>query len=55
MKEIMMDSVPAGESAERENFANRKLIRPTLPRAENHGNHNGAPMHAGETRAPGAA
>ena len=30
MKEIM-DPVPAGVS-EKENFANRKLIRPTLPR-----------------------
>ncbi len=38
MREIM-DSVGASESAEKENFANRKLIRPTLPRAENHGNH----------------
>jgi host factor-I protein len=37
MKDIMV-SVPAGESAEKENFANRKLIRPTLARAENHGN-----------------
>ena len=35
-----MSPAPAGESAERENFANRKLIRPTLPRVENHGNHN---------------
>src|SRR2546430_14653399 len=35
-----MDPVPAGEVIEKENFANRKLIRPTLPRAENHGNHN---------------
>jgi len=34
-----MDPVPVGESSEKENFANRKLIRPTLPRAENHGNH----------------
>lgn len=41
-----MSPVPAGESAERENFSNRKLIRPTLPRAENHGNHNGAPVSA---------
>jgi sRNA-binding regulator protein Hfq len=49
MKEIM-DSVPAGESAEKENFANRKLIRPTLPRAENHGNHSGAPMPVQERR-----
>jgi|SRR5580704_1396806 host factor-I protein len=42
MKEILMTPVPAGDSAERESFSNRKLIRPTLPRVENHGNHNGA-------------
>jgi host factor-I protein len=42
MKEIM-DPLPAGQSADKESFANRKLIRPTLPRTENnnHGNHNG--------------
>lgn len=45
-----MSPVPAGESAERENFANRKLIRPTLPRVENHGNHNSAPMPVPERR-----
>ena len=45
-----MSPVPAGESAERENFANRKLIRPTLPRIENHGNHNSAPAVAQERR-----
>jgi len=45
-----MTPVPAGESSERENFANRKLIRPTLPRAENHGNHNSAPMPVQERR-----
>ena len=45
-----MTPVPAGESAERENFANRKLIRPTLPRIENHGNHNGAPTPVQERR-----
>jgi len=49
MKEIMMP-VPAGESADKENFANRKLIRPTLPRAENHGNHNPMPVQAQERR-----
>jgi host factor-I protein len=43
MKEIM-EPVHAGESSEKENFANRKLIRPTLPRAENYNNHNSAPM-----------
>lgn len=43
MKEIM-DPLPASQSAEKESFANRKLIRPILPRTENnanHGNHNG--------------
>lgn len=50
MKDILMTPVPAGESAERENFANRKLIRPTLPRVENHGNHNAAPMPVQERR-----
>ena len=48
MKEIM-DPVPAGIS-EKENFANRKLIRPTLPRVENHNNHNSASMQAPERR-----
>ncbi len=49
MKEIM-DPVRANDSAEKENFANRKLIRPTLPRVENHGNHNPAPVQAQERR-----
>jgi host factor-I protein len=49
MKEIMMP-VPAGDSAEKENFANRKLIRPTLPRTENHGNHSPMPAQAQERR-----
>lgn len=38
MKDIM-DPIATGHS-EKENFANRKLIRPTLQRVENHGNHN---------------
>jgi host factor-I protein len=38
MKETM-DPVPA-EISEKENFANRKLIRPTLPRVENYNSHN---------------
>jgi len=38
MKETM-DAVPA-EISEKENFANRKLIRPTLPRVENYNNHS---------------
>ncbi len=50
MKDTVMTPVPAGESAERENFANRKLIRPTLPRIENHGNHNSAPVQVQERR-----
>ena len=50
MKDTVMTAVPAGESEERENFANRKLIRPTLPRVENHGNHNSSPMPAQERR-----
>jgi host factor-I protein len=53
MKEIMMDSAPAGTSAEKENYGNRKLIRPTLPRDGNHGshsNHNGLPVMAPERR-----
>jgi len=50
MKEILMTPVPAGDSGERENFANRKLIRPTLPRTENHGNHNSTPMPVQERR-----
>ncbi len=40
MKEIM-DSIPAQPAGDEENFANRKLIRPALPRPDhNHGNHN---------------
>jgi len=49
MKEIM-DTAIAGESSEKENFANRKLIRPTLPRGENHNNHNSAPLQSQERR-----
>jgi sRNA-binding regulator protein Hfq len=37
MKETM-EPLPAS-SVEKESFANRKLIRPTLPRPENNGNH----------------
>jgi host factor-I protein len=49
MKEITMDPIPAG-SAEKESFANRKLIRPTLPRVESHGNQNAAAMPAPRER-----
>jgi host factor-I protein len=50
MKEIMDHPVPSGESTDKENFANRKLIRPTLARVENHGNHNAAAMPVAERR-----
>ena len=55
MKEIMMDSAPAAASADKENYGNRKLIRPTLPRGENHNNHgshgsHGAPVAVPERR-----
>lgn len=40
MKDIIMDSVPATERADKENYGNRKLIRPILQRPDNHGNHN---------------
>jgi len=40
MKEIL-DSMPAQPVVDDENFANRKLIRPALPRTDhNHGNHS---------------
>jgi host factor-I protein len=45
MKDTMDPTLPKPPSDEQENFANRKLIRPALPRVEhNHGNHN--PGHA---------
>jgi host factor-I protein len=49
MKDIM-EPLPAQTNAEKENFANRKLIRPTLPRGENHGNHAPSPMQGQERR-----
>ena len=45
-----MDPISAGASAEKESFANRKLIRPTLSRPENHGNHNSPQLQGGERR-----
>lgn len=42
MKDIM-DPIPAADPSGKENFANRKLIRPTLARTDNHGNHNHIP------------
>ena len=45
-----MDSTPVQQHDE-ENFANRKLIRPALPRADhNHGNHNSNHAHVTERR-----
>jgi host factor-I protein len=49
MKEIMTP-IPGGETVDREHFANRKLIRPILPRMENHGNHTTAPAPVQERR-----
>lgn len=49
MKEIM-DPIPSGGSPGNDGFSNRKLIRPTLPRVENHGNHNPAPALAAVQR-----
>jgi host factor-I protein len=50
MKETM-DSTPAQLNGDEENFANRKLIRPALPRVDhNHGNHNSNHMQVTERR-----
>ena len=50
MKETM-DPTPAQPSGGEENFANRKLIRPALPRTDhNHGNHNSNHPQAMERR-----
>ena len=48
-----MDPIPAAEATGKENFSNRKLIRPTLARPENHGNHgshSAAPVQMQERR-----
>jgi len=46
-----MDSTPVQPSGDEENFANRKLIRPALPRPDhNHGNHNSNHPQAVERR-----
>ncbi|MFZ0197646.1 MAG: RNA chaperone Hfq [Candidatus Sulfotelmatobacter sp.] len=50
MKETM-DPAPAKPSDEQDNFANRKLIRPALPRVDhNHGNHNSNHIQMAERR-----
>jgi host factor-I protein len=49
MKEAI-DTTPVPQSGDEENFANRKLIRPALPRTDhNHGNHNHNPNHVQAT------
>jgi sRNA-binding regulator protein Hfq len=48
MKDVM--EAASAVEADKDNFANRKLIRPTLPRAENHGNHTPGPVPAQERR-----
>lgn len=45
-----MAPAASSESVDRDNFANRKLIRPTLARPENHGNHSAAPVPMQERR-----
>lgn len=45
-----MEYVPASEPEAKEGFANRRLIRPTLPRAENQGNHRPAPPPGADRR-----
>jgi host factor-I protein len=50
MKETI-DSTPAQPAVNEENFANRKLIRPALPRPDrNHGNHNSNHVQVAERR-----
>jgi host factor-I protein len=50
MKETM-DSTSAQPQGDEENFANRKLIRPALPRPDhNHGNHNSSQSQMMERR-----
>ena len=54
MKETM-DSTPPRTAEDQDNFANRKLIRPALPRLEhNHGNQgNHTPNHPNASQMPG--
>jgi sRNA-binding regulator protein Hfq len=49
MKEII-ESASVEQSGDHENFANRKLIRPTLPRNDHQGNHNNGHMQSAERR-----
>jgi len=46
-----MDSTPTQQSADQDNFANRKLIRPALPRPDhNHSNHNSTHVQGSDQR-----
>jgi host factor-I protein len=45
-----IDSMPAERSAASDEFANRKLIRPSLNRNDN--NHHASPQHAAPSSAP---
>ncbi len=47
-----LDSIPAEQSADQESFANRKLIRPTLNRAD-HAHNNHGPNHVPAERRDG--
>jgi sRNA-binding regulator protein Hfq len=50
MKETL-NSIPDQAAGDEENFANRKLIRPALPRPDhNHGNHSSNHMQVTERR-----
>jgi RNA chaperone Hfq len=48
-----LDSIPAEQSADQESFANRKLIRPTLNRADHAPNNNHGHNHAPAERRDG--
>lgn len=49
MKEAM-NPIPAEQPGDEENFANRKLIRPALPRTDHNHNHNVNQMQLTERR-----
>jgi host factor-I protein len=63
MKDTLDSSMPAEPTTEREGFANRKLIRPSLNRNDHNHNHRDTHNHGGGERAerrerserPGAA
>jgi sRNA-binding regulator protein Hfq len=53
MKEAI-DSMPTERVVEKEGFANRKLIRPSLNRNDHNSNHNQAPMERRERSGSGS-